>query len=63
MIDDPIVKEIRKYRKAHTEKYTHDLKKICVALKEKESKSGKKVVSLKPKLLLQEAEQLTIQKN
>jgi len=52
MIEDPIVKEIRKYRQEHTEKYEHDLSKICEALKKKEKESGKKVVNLEPRLLL-----------
>ena len=52
MIDDPVVKEIRKYRQEHTEKYGHDLKKICIALREQEKSSGKTVINLKPKLLL-----------
>ena len=52
MIEDPIVKEIRKYRQEHTEKYGHDLSRICEALKNKEKKSGKKVVNLEPRLLL-----------
>ena len=52
MIDDPVVKEIRKYRQEHTEKYGHDLNRICAALKEQEKKSGKKVVNFTPRLLL-----------
>ncbi len=52
MIEDPIVKEIRKYRQEHTKKYGHDLNRICDALKKKEKKAGKKVVSLAPRLLL-----------
>lgn len=52
MIDDPIVKEIRKYRQEHSEKYEHDLKKICIALREQENGSEKKVVNFKPRLLL-----------
>lgn len=52
MIEDPIVKEIRKYRREHSEKYGHDLNRICDALKKKEKESGKKVVNLEPRLLL-----------
>ena len=52
MIDDPVVKEIRKYRQEHTEKYGHDLKKICIALREQEKSSGKPVINLKLRLLL-----------
>jgi len=52
MIEDPIVKEIRKYRQEHSEKYGHNLNRICEALKKKEKESSKKVVHLKPRLLL-----------
>lgn len=52
MIEDPIVKEIRKYRQEHSKKYGYDLNRICDALIKKEKKSGKKVVDLAPRLLL-----------
>lgn len=52
MIDDPVVKEIRRYRQEHTEKYNHDLDKICAALKEREEMSSKKAVNRNPRLLL-----------
>ena len=55
MIKDPIVEEIRKYRKQHSEKYGYDLDKICVALKKREKQSNKKVVNLKPRLLVSES--------
>ncbi len=51
MIEDPIVEEIRKYRREHTEKYGYDLSRICDSLRKKEKESGKKVVNLKPRLL------------
>ena len=50
MITDSIVKEIRKYRKQHTEKYKHDLNKICDALNKREKNSNKKNVSFNPRL-------------
>ena len=53
MFQDPIVDEIRKYRKQHAEKYGNDLDKIFEALKKSEKASGKKFVSFEPKLVLQ----------
>lgn len=49
---DPIVEEIRVYRKQYAEKYDNDLDKIFVALKKTEKASGKKVVNFGPKPLL-----------
>ena len=33
MIDDPIVEEIRRYRKEHAERYGNDLNRIVEALR------------------------------
>jgi len=52
MINDPIVEEIRNYRQEHARKYGNDLNRICAALREREKKSSKKVVTLTPRLLL-----------
>ena len=52
MIEDPIVAEIRRYRAEHTEKYGHDLGRICEALRKAEAKSSRKVVRRKPRPLL-----------
>ena len=52
MIEDPIVAEIRRYRAEHTEKYGHDLGRICEVLREAEAKSSRTVVRRKPRLLL-----------
>ena len=52
MIDDPIVKEVREVRERHAAQFNYDLKKIAQDLKRQEQQSGKKVVSLHPKLLL-----------
>jgi hypothetical protein len=52
MNQDPIVTEIRRYRTEHVEKYSHDLGRICAALREIEVKSGRKIVRRKPRLLL-----------
>lgn len=45
MIEDPIVAEIRRYRKQHANKYGNDLNKICKALRERQEISKRKVVS------------------
>ena len=52
MIEDQIVAEIRRFRNEHAEKYGHDLKRICNALREFEKTSGRKVVHRNPKRLL-----------
>jgi hypothetical protein len=46
---DPIVKEVRKQRMAHTRKFKGDLDAICADLKSVEQSSGHKVVRLKPR--------------
>jgi len=51
MINDPIVEEIRGYRKAHAEKYGNDLKKIVEALQAEQKKSNHKIISPGPKLI------------
>lgn len=52
MIEDPIVAEIRRFRNEHAEKYGHDLKRICKALREFEKTSGRKRVHRNPQRLL-----------
>jgi len=49
MIEDPIVSEIRKYRKAHAAEHGHDLRRIAESLQKRERESGRKVVSPGPK--------------
>ena len=46
---DPIVEEVRKIREKHAAKFKYDLDAICRDLKERERKSGRKVVSLPPR--------------
>ncbi|NNJ84286.1 MAG: hypothetical protein HKP13_05015 [Gammaproteobacteria bacterium] len=53
MIRDPIVEEIRRYRQEHSEKYDYDLKKICEALRSRQTRSKKEVVSRGPRLAKQ----------
>lgn len=52
MGEDPIVAEIRKFRAEHAEKYGHDLDRICEALRDRQAKSQRKVVTRSPRLLL-----------
>lgn len=56
MNEDPIIAEIRRYRAEHTEKFGHNLGRICEALREAEAKSGRRVVHRKPHLLPQKAD-------
>jgi len=50
---DPIVKEVRAARMAHTEKFNYDLSAICADLRRIESQSGHKLVKRNPKLIKQ----------
>jgi len=51
MFEDPIVEEIRRYRKEHAAKYGNDIHRICEALREGQKKSKRKVVNFGPKPL------------
>ena len=46
---DPIVEEVRRYRQDYAAQFNYDLKAICQDLREKQKKSGRKIVSLSPK--------------
>ena len=46
MWTDPIVEEIRQCRQEYAARFNHDLKAICRDLRERQKKSGRKVVSL-----------------
>jgi hypothetical protein len=39
MINDPIVEEVRRYRKEHAARYGNDLNRIVEALRQRESES------------------------
>nr|VFJ44882.1 MAG: hypothetical protein BECKFW1821A_GA0114235_100851 [Candidatus Kentron sp. FW]VFJ50701.1 MAG: hypothetical protein BECKFW1821B_GA0114236_100745 [Candidatus Kentron sp. FW] len=52
MHEDPIVAEIRKFRAEHAAKYDHDLDRICEALRKRQEKSKREVVTRGPRLLL-----------
>ena len=57
MWNDPIVEEVRKIREEHAARFDYDLKKIFQDIKEREEKSGHKVVSLPPKRVEAEAKE------
>ena len=52
--DDPII-ELRKTRDEHAKRFNYDVKAIMDDLRDKEKKSGKKVVSFPPKPVLKGA--------
>ena len=49
MWTDPIVAEVRRAREEYSARYQHDIKAICRAAREEQARSGRPVVSLKPK--------------
>lgn len=55
MIEDPIVEEIRRYRKEHAAQYGNDLQRIVEALRKKESHSKHRQLNPGPKVLLKQA--------
>jgi len=55
MTKDPIVEEVRRYRKEHAAKYGNDLKRIVKALRDKEHKSEHTLLNPGPRLLLKKA--------
>lgn len=46
---DPIVEEVRRYRREYAARFDHDLRAICRDLRERQDKEGRKVVSLPPR--------------
>ena len=52
MINDPIVDEVRRYRKEHAAKHGNDLCRIVEALRQKEHESNHIKLNPGPKLLL-----------
>lgn len=49
MIEDPIVEEIRRHRKAHAAEHGHDLARIAQALRKREQESDRIVLNPGPK--------------
>jgi len=60
MINDPIVEEVRRYRKEHAARYGNDLRRIVEALKKKESESHRILLNPGPKLLMKEVSKLSV---
>ncbi len=52
MINDPIVEEVRRYRKEHAARYGNDLNRIVEALKKRERESHRIRLNPGPKLLI-----------
>jgi len=52
VITDPIVEEVRRYRKEHAAHYDNDLNRIVEALRKKERESNRAQLNPGPKLLL-----------
>jgi hypothetical protein len=52
MINDPIVEEVRRYRKEHAARYGNDLNRIVEALKKRECESHRIRLNPGPKLLI-----------
>ncbi len=52
MIEDPIVEEMRRYRREHAARHGNDLDQICIALREREARSKRKLVNRDPRVLL-----------
>ena len=46
---DPYVKEVRKFRMEHTQKFNSDLHLICEDLRQFETSLGDRVVTLEPR--------------
>lgn len=49
MIEDPIVAEIRRHRKALAEQHGNDIRRIVEALRQQERDAGRKVLNPGPK--------------
>jgi spore coat polysaccharide biosynthesis predicted glycosyltransferase SpsG len=55
MINDPIVEEVRRYRKEHSARYDNDINKIVEALRKKERESTRTQLNPGPKFLLKKS--------
>jgi hypothetical protein len=52
MINDPIVEEVRRYRKEHAVRFGNDLNRIVEALRQRENESHHITLNPGPKLLI-----------
>ena len=60
MINDPIVEEIRRYRKEHAERYGNDLNRIVEALRKRESELHRVQINPGHKLLMKKENVLIV---
>jgi hypothetical protein len=49
MIEDPIVEEVRRIRNEYAKQFNYDLDAVCRDLRQKQERSGRKIVSFPPK--------------
>jgi len=54
MIDDPIIKDLRKHRQEHAAEHGHDLHRIVASLRQREAQSKRRVLNPGPKYLGQD---------
>lgn len=54
MTQDPIIEEVRAVRDAFAKEHGYDIKAIVATLQREEAESGREVISLPPKRLLEE---------
>lgn len=59
MTQDPIVQEVRAIREAYARQFNFDLRAIYEDIKEKEKKSGRRVVSFPPRRTKVSAQKVT----
>lgn len=52
MSKDPIVEEVRERRRAHAERFNHDLAAICEDFRKKEADLAERIVTREPKRIL-----------
>ena len=57
MIDDPIVEDIRRVRRAHASQFDNDLAAIVADLRRLERESGRSYVNFPPRLLEKQSAQ------
>lgn len=48
-MNDPIVEEIRKYRQEYAAQFNYDIDAICEDIRRRQTESGRKVVTRKPR--------------
>jgi len=49
MFTDPIVEEVRSARQRHAARFGYDLRKIADDIRQREAKSGRRILSFPPK--------------